>query len=64
VSFKLSLYVDGKLLSQIPFAYGDNLSALALPEVPVKENYYWRVPDFDTNRRYGDVTINAYITPW
>jgi ABC-type transporter Mla subunit MlaD len=64
VSFKLSLYVDGKLLSQIPFAYGDNLSALALPEVPVKENYYGEWPDFDTTGVYGDVTINAVYTPW
>ena len=63
-AFTLTLMADGALVAQLPFLYGDDLSRLALPDVPEKEGCYGLWPDFDTAGTGSDFTLEAVYTPW
>lgn len=64
VSFTLTLSAGGEQVSQIPFYYGDDLSLVKLPEVPVSEGFYGEWPAFDTSGLNSDITLEAVYTPW
>lgn len=63
-SFTLTLTAEGETVAQIPFLYGDDLSRIALPDVPEKEGSYGRWPEFDTSGTSSDLTIEAEYAPW
>ena len=64
VSFTLTLTAGGKQVTQIPFYYGEDLSAVVLPGVPEQEGYYGVWPEFDTSGLNSDITLEAVYTPW
>lgn len=63
-AFTLTLSAEGETVAQIPFLYGDDLSLLQLPEVPVREGSYGRWPEFDRSGRSSDITLEAVYAPW
>lgn len=63
-TFTLTLLAGGETVSQIPFFYGDDLSALQLPEVPAQEGSYGSWPEFDVSGRVSDITLEAVYAPW
>ena len=63
-TFRLTLLADGQEVAQIPFRYGENLSAITLPEVPQRADSYGVWPDFDTSGRGSDITLEALYAPW
>ncbi len=63
-AFTLTLMADGALVAQLPFLYGDDLSRLALPDVPEKAGCYGLWPEFDTAGTGSDLTLEAVYTPW
>ena len=63
-SFTLTLLAEGETVARIPFFYGDDLSALSLPEVPALEDSYGRWPEFDASGRNSDITLEAVYAPW
>lgn len=63
LTFTLKLLADGEVQARIPFQYGQSLSGIALPEVPAREGFYGRWPEFDTTGLVSDVTVEAVYTP-
>lgn len=63
-AFSLTLLADGETVARIPFSYGEDLSLLALPEVPAREDSYGVWPAFDTSGRVSDITLEAVYAPW
>ena len=63
LTFTLQLLADGEEQARIPFQYGQSLDGIALPEVPEREGYYGRWPEFDTTGLVSDVTVEAVYTP-
>lgn len=63
-AFTLTLLAEGRTVAQIPFFYGEDLSLLALPEVPAREDSYGVWPKFDTSGLISDITLEAVYAPW
>ena len=63
-AFTLTLLAEGETVARIPFFYGDDLSRLALPEVPAREDSYGIWPEFDTSGTSSDITLEAEYAPW
>lgn len=63
-AFTLTLLAEGETVARIPFYYGDDLSLIALPEVPVQEGSYGVWGEFDTSGAKSDVTVEAVYAPW
>ena len=64
LTFALRLVADGKTVTEIPFAYGQDLLSIPLPPVPEKEGYSGTWPSFDTTGQMSDVTVEADYQPW
>ena len=64
LSFTLTLKADESVVAQFPFAYGDSLNSITLPEVPDKEGYYGQWPQVDQQILVNDMTLEAVYTPW
>ena len=65
LSFAVTLVADGEEIARIPFRFGDDLSRMELPEVPVREGYYGTWPAFDSAEvPHGNLTLEAVYTPW
>lgn len=62
--FSITLTADGKVVGKIPFKYGDDLSKVDLPEVPVLEGSFGRWDEFDTSGVMSDITLEAVYAPW
>ncbi|MBR1496107.1 MAG: hypothetical protein IJ617_00590 [Oscillospiraceae bacterium] len=62
--FTLFLQADGETVGSIPFAYGQDLSGLALPDIPEKEDCYAVWPEFDRTGKVSDLRVEAVYTPW
>ncbi len=62
--FNLILTADEKTVEKIHFSYGDDLSKLALPEVPEKNGCFGRWGEFDTSGLMSDITLEAVYSPW
>ena len=63
-AFTLTLLAEGETVARIPFFYGDDLSRLALPEVPAREDSYGAWPEFNTSGTSSDITLEAEYAPW
>lgn len=63
-AFTLTLKAGEKVIKEIPFAYGQDLSKIQLPPVPEREGAYGSWPDFDVSGRNSDITLEAVYTPW
>ncbi len=63
-AFTLTLVADGETVAQIPFLYGQDLSRVALPTVPEKEDSYGVWPEFDVSGTRSDVILEAEYAPW
>lgn len=63
-AFTLTLTADGEIIQEIPFAYGEDLSRITLPEIPEKEGVYGVWPAFSTTGLDSDITIEAVYKPW
>lgn len=61
--FEMIFKADDHEAARIKFSYGDDLSRIELPEVPVKEGYFGEWEKFDTSGQMSDVVINALYTP-
>ncbi|MBD5112144.1 MAG: hypothetical protein HDT42_06345 [Ruminococcaceae bacterium] len=62
--FGITLTADGKVIGKIPFRYGDDLSNIELPEVPVFEGCFGRWNEFDKSGVMSDITLEAVYAPW
>lgn len=62
--FNIRLIADGKQVEIIPFKYGDDLSKVALPEVPALDGNFGRWEDFDKSGLLSDITVEAVYAPW
>lgn len=63
-AFTLTLVADGETVAQIPFLYGEDLSRIPLPDVPVREDSYGVWPEFDLSGTRSDLTLEAEYAPW
>lgn len=63
-AFTVTLRADGKVVAQVPFLYGDDLSLLELPPVPQRAGCYGVWPELDTASGSADVTLDALYSPW
>ena len=66
-SFKtlaITFVADGKEVAVIPFAFGESISQGELPEIPKKEGYYGKWPDFDFKHLTFSKTIEAIYVPF
>ncbi len=64
LSFTLTLRAGDTVVEQIPFQYGADLSALALPQVPEQEGSYGRWPSLQGADSRSDLVVDAVYTPW
>ena len=62
--FSIALTANGKAVGKIPFKYGDDLSKIELPEVPVLEGCFGRWDEFDKSGVMSDITLEAVYAPW
>ncbi len=62
--FGITLIADGNVVGKIPFKYGDDLSKVDLPEVPVLEGSFGRWDEFDKSGVLSDITLEAVYAPW
>lgn len=60
---KLSFTAEGKTVKDIEFTYGGSVDESHIPEVPEKEGYTGRWPDYDYSTLYFSDTIEAVYTP-
>lgn len=60
---KLSFRADGRLVKAVEFDYGGGLDMSRLPDVPEKEGYSGRWPDYDYSSLHFSDTIEAIYTP-
>lgn len=63
-AFTLTLKAGEKVIKEIPFTYGQDLSKIQLPPVPEREGAYGSWPEFDASGRNSDITLEAVYTPW
>lgn len=63
-AFTLTLVADGETVARIPFLYGEDLSRIPLPDVPVREGSYGVWPEFDLSGTQSDLTLEAEYAPW
>ena len=63
-AFTLTLLAEERVIKEIPFTYGEDLSRIALPAAPEREGFYGTWPDFDTSGLNSDITLEAVYTPW
>ncbi len=64
VTFSLTLRADDAVVGTVALAYGQPLSSVPLPEVPEKEGYFGRWPEFPTETAQTDVVLDAEYLPW
>lgn len=62
-NFSVNFKADDKVLSIIPFKYGDTITLEDLPAIPAKEGYYSKWPEFDDKNLIFYETIEAVYTP-
>lgn len=56
--------IDGVEVERIPFQYEDDLSGIALPDIPEKGNLHGYWPAFDTTGRHPDITLEPVYEPF
>lgn len=61
--FTLTYRADGKVVAEIPFQYGADLSGQALPEVPAKDGVFGVWPDYDYSHLIFDEQFDAVYAP-
>ena len=59
---KLSFVADGKLVAELPFAYGGSIDPDDLPEVPEKRGYSGSWAPYDYSALYLSDTVEAVYT--
>ena len=59
---KLSFVADGKLVAELPFAYGGSIDPADLPEVPEKRGYSGSWAPYDYSALYLSDTVEAVYT--
>ena len=59
LSFTLTLRAEGETVAELPFSFGEDLSALALPAPPEKEGRYGRWPALTAEDAVSDLTVEA-----
>lgn len=64
VSFTITFVADDVTVETIPVKYGDRLYSIELPEVPPKDGYYGKWPDFATEEVTGSIVADAEYIPW
>ncbi len=60
--FLLTFVAEDQIVAEIPFHYGDTLSADAIPAVPEKEGYYANWETFDSKEMKFNKIIHAVYT--
>ena len=60
----LTFVADGKVVDVLPFAFGENVDAAKLPEIPKKAGYYGKWPDFDLKHLTFSKTLEAIYVPF
>lgn len=63
-SLALTFVADGEVVKEIPFKFGESLDESTLPEVPEKQGYYGRWPDFNYKTLTFSQTLEAIYTPY
>ena len=59
---KLSFVADGKVVAELPFAYGGSIDPADLPEVPEKRGYSGSWAPYDYSALYLSDTVEAVYT--
>ena len=59
---KLSFVADGKVVAELPFAYGGSIDPAELPEVPEKRGYSGSWAPYDYSALYLSDTVEAVYT--
>lgn len=59
---KLSFVADGKVVAELPFAYGGSIDPADLPEVPEKQGYSGSWAPYDYSALYLSDTVEAVYT--
>lgn len=62
-NFSVAFKADDKILSIIPFKYGDTIASEDLPTIPAIEGYYSTWPEFDNENLIFYETIEAVYIP-
>lgn len=61
---KLTFIADEKLIKEIPFKFGESIDEALFPEVPSKEGYYGKWPEFDKGELTFSKTLEAVYMPY
>ena len=64
LSFTLTLRAEGETVAELPFSFGEDLGALALPPVPEKAGCYGRWPVLSAEDAVSDLTAEAVYAPF
>ena len=62
--FKLSFWVDGKIIKTMILNYGDTISHKDFPEIPLKEKYYSKWDTLNIENFTFDTDIHAIYSPY
>ncbi len=62
--FKLTFWVDDKLVDTIEFAYGSSIAEEDIPEIPLKPGHYGKWEGLDAASLTSDFTVNAEYFPY
>lgn len=62
--FKLTFWVDDKLVDSIEFNYGDSIPESLIPDVPQKEGYYGVWEEFNNEELKFDLAVKAVYSPY
>ncbi len=62
-TFTLTYRADGKVIAEIPFTYGADLSDMTLPEVPAKDGVFGVWPEHDYRHLTFDEQFDAVYAP-
>ncbi|MEA4973350.1 MAG: hypothetical protein VB119_09280 [Candidatus Metalachnospira sp.] len=64
ISFTITFVADDVTIETLPVKYGDRLYEIELPEVPKRDGYYGKWPDFATDKVTESIVAEAQYTPW
>ncbi len=61
--FKISFIVDGEIVKEYPFEYGDNFDMRLLPNIPEKKDHYAYWEDFNNQNMHFSTMVEAVYEP-
>lgn len=60
----ITFVADGREIGSVPFAFGGSIAQSDIPEMPKKEGYYGKWPEFDFKHLTFTTTLEAIYVPY